>query len=125
MGQIEPHKYSGKFPQQGTFPWLYQSGSGYNTDEIADKLEGALTKYGSRMVIHYGYDVGDYTTSTSPNCQIKSVTIRKLAYDSNKRVVWGSTSTRSTISADIFIDASVKGRLARKINTACTTGRYD
>lgn len=22
------------FPQQGTFPWLYQSGSGYNTDEM-------------------------------------------------------------------------------------------
>ena len=113
------------FPQQGTFPWLYQSGSGYNTDEMADKLEGALTKYGSRMVIHYGYDVCDYTTVTSPNYQIKSVTIRKLSYDSNKRVIWGSTSTRSTIPADIFIDASVEGRLARKINSACTTGRYD
>lgn len=79
------------FPQQGTFPWLYQRRSSYNTDEMADKLEGALTKYGSRMVIHYGYDVCDYTT----------------------------------ISADIFIDASVEGRLARRINSACTTGRYD
>lgn len=120
-----PAYANSNLPQKGTFSWLYTSPSGYNTEEMCVKLDGALTKYGNRMIIHRGYDVCDYTTVTSPKYMIKTVTIRKVLQDSKKRLYWGSASSQQVITADLFIDASVEGRLARKINSACTTGRFD
>lgn len=36
-----------------------------------------------------------------------------------------SNGATETLNATVFIDASNEGRLARRVNTACTTGRFD
>lgn len=113
--------YVSPLTQQGTFGWLIGFGIGYNTDDLAAELLKSLNKY-SNIQIHWGYDICDYTTVSNPY-RITSVTIKPLCLDADKRVNWGSGAVQ-TLTADIFIDASVEGRLARMVNSACTTGRH-
>lgn len=113
--------YVSPLTQQGTFGWLVSYGIGYNTEDLAAELLKSLNKY-SNIQIHWGYDICDYTTVSNPY-RITSVTIKPLCLDTDKRVNWGSGVVQ-TLTADIFIDASVEGRLARMVNSACTTGRY-
>lgn len=83
-----------------------------------------LKAYGSRMLIYEGYDISTYTTASAPY-RITSLTIKNLVRRSDMRVGWGSNELKLTGSKFYVIDASVDGRIARSVNSACSVGRFD
>ena len=109
--------------QKGTFKQLLDLyGQFYNTDTMANYLSNYLTSSSLNVTIYHCYDITSVTTVSNPY-RISAVTIKSISRNSAGNIVWG-TSTQ-TITGDIFIDASVEGRLARTVNSAVTTGRYD
>lgn len=111
--------------QGGTFAELYAKyPRGYNVTAFSTALRNMLKEYGSRMLIYEGYDISAYTTVSSPY-RITSLNIKNLVRRSDKRIGWGSTEYKLTGSKFYVIDASTEGRIARVVNSACTTGRFD
>ncbi len=114
--------WNGTHPQRGTFAYWYgETGSFYNTDTMASLLHSNLAKY-SNVVIRYCFDVTSVVTATSP-FRITAVNLKNIYRDTDGNIKWGTTT--SVEYGTIFIDASEEGRLARIVNSAVTTGRYD
>lgn len=108
--------------QKGTFEyWYSQFGSFYNTDEMAELLLSNLAKY-DNVTILFKYDICNVTTASNPY-RITSVSLKNIYRDSDGNIKWGNDI--KTESCSIFIDASEEGRVARKVNSAVSTGRYD
>lgn len=118
----DTRQWNGVFPQKGTFEyWFNTLGSHYNTDEMANLLYTSISKY-SNVEIRFQYDVVSFERLTNPY-RISSLTFKKIHRDTDGNIKWGSDTFTETGS--IFIDASEEGRLARLINSAVSTGRYD
>lgn len=118
----DTRQWNGVFPQDGTFGYWYNTlGSHYNTDEMADLLLSSISKY-SNVEIKFQYDVVSFERITNPY-RISSLTFRNIYRDIDGNIKWGSDTFTETGS--MFIDASEEGRLARLINSAVSTGRYD
>lgn len=108
--------------QKGSY-FYYRTSLGLGFDRIAlsDKCKASMTN--GNVTIFYGQDIYTFTAGGAPY-KISSVTISPISRDSQGRVVWTNTATKTTLNASVFIDASTDGRIARKVNTACTVGRY-
>ena len=116
-------KWNNKLVQKGSFQLLFnQFGQFYNTDTVANYLNSFLTNSSLNVTIYHCYDITSVNTATNPY-RITSVTIRSITRNTTGNIVF--TGATQTITGDIFIDASVEGRLARTVNSAVTTGRYD
>ena len=72
----------------------------------------------------YSADIINYSFGVNPR-RILSVTVSPIAWDEERRIVWQEGGEGVKYTADVFIDASTDGRLAGKVNSACTVGRYD
>lgn len=93
----------------------------YNTDSFAAYLYAYLIQY-NNITVHHNKDIKSIATATNPY-RITSVTLGNISRNSSGIVVWG-TSTQ-TLACDMIIDASDEGRIARTVNSAVITGRYD
>lgn len=114
--------WNGGFVQHGTFEYWYNCfGAFYNTDEMAKLLLSNLAKY-SNVEVLFQYDISDIQTLSNPY-RITSVTLKNIYKDSDGNIKWGNNVYTETVS--VLIDASEDGRIARTVNTAVTTGRYD
>lgn len=136
--------------QKGTFSYMfnntdspdnkYERGAFYNTEKMAEfLLEDCLGKYmygGDECLdIAFSTDItgaetnGSKITSVS-TCQLQRIlTMDKYTNNELMYVVdWiddDSDDFKKDVKADIFIDASEDGRLARMAGIITTTGRYD
>lgn len=118
----DTRQWNGKYVQKGTFSYWYNTlGSHYNTDEMAQLLLNSISKY-SNVTIKFQYDVVSFERVTNPY-RISSLTFKNIYRDTDGNIKWGNNSFTETGS--MFIDASEEGRLARLVNSAVTTGRYD
>lgn len=126
---------NGEFYHQGTFKTLYNRfPMPYNTQEMSNYLKSSLNDY----LVDYKtqYDISRVICkekaagNTEEPIKIEKITIRGIARDNeaadytNGYVKW-TNAAPITITGKIFIDASEEGRLARSLNTAATTGRYN
>lgn len=126
---------NGEFYHQGTFKTLYNRfPMSYNTQEMSNYLKSSLNDY----LVDYKtqYDISRVICkekaagNTEEPIKIEKITIRGIARDNeaadytNGYVKW-TNAAPITITGKIFIDASEEGRLARSLNTAATTGRYN
>lgn len=125
----------GNFYHRGTFETLYNRfPMSYNTQEMSNYLKSSLHDY----LVDYKtqYDISRVICkekadgNTEEPIKIEKITIRGIARDNeatdntNGYVKW-TNAAPITITGEIFIDASEEGRLARSLNTAATTGRYN
>lgn len=125
----------GNFYHRGTFETLYNRfPMSYNTQEMSNYLKSSLNDY----LVDYKtqYDISrvifkeNAAGNTKEPIRIEKITIRGIARDNeaadntNGYVKW-TNAAPITITGEIFIDASEEGRLARSLNTAATTGRYN
>lgn len=108
--------------QKGSY-YYYRTGlgTGFNRIALSDKCKTSMAN--GNVTIFYGQDIFSVAAGGAPY-KITSVTISPIGRDSQDRVVFTNTTTKTTLNATVFIDASVDGRIARKVNTACTVGRY-
>lgn len=114
--------YKGSLVQQGSYYFYRNSlGSGFNRIALSDKCKTSMAN--GNVTIFYGQDIFSCAAGGAPY-KITSVTISPIGRDSQDRVVFTNTATKTTLNATVFIDASVDGRIARKVNSACTVGRY-
>ena len=114
--------WNGGFVQSGTFEyWYNQYGSFYNTDEMAALLLDNLAKYNNVEVL-FQYDISAISTASNP-FRITSVTLKSIYRDADGNIKWGSSTRVENVS--VVVDASTEGRIARKVNSSVTTGRYD
>ena len=121
---IDLRKYNGKLVQGGSFgDWYSYLGNRqyYNTDSFASYLNTYLTQY-SNIRIHHKYDIESVVTATNPY-RITYITIRSISRNSSNIIVWGNST--DTIPCNMVIDASDEGRIARTVNSAVITGRFD
>ena len=95
---------------------------GFSREALSNYCKNLMNTY--NVTVLYGCDIYNYTYASNPR-RITSITYSQISRDSNGRIVWTDLSAQGTITADVFIDASTDGRLARKENSACTIGRYD
>ena len=94
----------------------------YGVGEMSKLLKvDTLGKY-NNISIFTGYDISGFRTASSPY-RITSIDIKKIYRDADWHIKWGASSL--TFDGAVFIDASEEGRLARCVNTAVTSGRYD
>lgn len=118
----DTRQWNGVFPQKGTFEyWFNMLGSHYNTDEMANLLYTSISKY-SNVEIKFQYDIVSFERVTNPY-RISSLTFKNIYRDTDGNIKWGTDTFTETGS--VFIDASEECRLARLINSAASTGRYD
>ena len=118
----DTRSWNGDNVQKGTFNyWYNELGSFYNTDEMAELLLDNLIKY-NNVTILFNYDICNVTTALNPY-RITSVTLKSIYRDTDGNIKWGNESM--TENCGILIDASEEGRIARTVNSAVSTGRYD
>lgn len=121
---IDLRKYNGTPVQGGSFgDWYSSLGSKqyYNTDTMASNFATYLNNY-SNITVYHRKDIKSVTTANSPY-RITGVTLQSITRGSNGIIAWSGTT--STLTCDMFIDASDEGRIARTVNAATITGRYD
>ena len=113
---------SGKHTACGSFTfWNDTYPLYYGVNEMSQLLKSSLGKY-LNVSVYLSHDICEFKTSNNPFC-ITSVTVKKIYRDTDGNIKWGISSL--AFAGDVFIDASDDGRLARMINTAVSTGRYD
>ncbi len=118
----DTRSWNNDFPQDGTFSYWYNTlGSHYNTDEMANLLYTSISKY-ANVEIMFQYDVVGFERITNPY-RITTLNLKNIYRDTDGNIKWGNNTC--TVTGSIFIDASEEGRLARLINSAVSTGRYD
>ncbi|MCL2165089.1 MAG: FAD-dependent oxidoreductase, partial [Oscillospiraceae bacterium] len=108
---------------QGSFAFWHDTYPNYyGISEMSKLLKTeSLGKY-SNVSVYTGYDITGFRTVGDP-FRITSVDIKKIYRDADGHIRWGVTSL--TFDGAVFVDASDEGRLARRVNTAATCGRYD
>jgi len=113
----------GEFSARGSFAYWHDTYPlHYGVGEMSKLLKvDTLGKYGN-VSIYAGYDICGFKTESNP-FRIVSVDVKKIYRDADGIIKWGES--KLTFKGDAFIDASDEGRLARRVNTAVTTGRFD
>ena len=118
--------HNGQPVQRGSYGFYKGAlGLGFNRLALASQCAKSMdNSNGVYVEVYYGSDIYSHTVSNPPYT-LRSVNIVPVQRNSNGYIIWGSTANQITLNATVFIDASVEGRLARTVNTACITGRYD
>jgi len=113
----------GQTTARGSFAFWYDTyPQYYGVAEMSKLLKtDSLGKF-NNVSIYTGYDICGYKTESSPH-RIASVDVKKIYRDADGYIKWGVSQL--TFGGAAFIDASDEGRLARRVNTAATIGRYD
>ena len=113
----------GQFTARGSFAyWHGVYPQHYGVNEMSKLLKvDSLGKY-NNVSIYTGYDVSGFQTERNPY-RLTSVTAKKIYRDTDGFIKWGASQV--TFNGAVFIDASDEGRLARRVNSAVTVGRYD
>jgi hypothetical protein len=105
-------------PQGGSFRrWYRTQGQAYNVDRMVETLRGELDRAGVDLRSYH-----DLTDVTVENGRIDSVTLAPLERRDGQTSVGES---RVSVDADVFVDASESGRLARLADVPLTVGRAD
>ena len=113
----------GMLTARGSFAFWHDSyPKHYGVAEMSKLLKtDSLGKY-NNVSIYTGYDIVGFRTESNPY-RITSVDVKKIFRDADGYIKWGAAAM--TFNGAVFVDASDEGRLARRVNTAATCGRYD
>ena len=112
----------GQHTAHGSFAYWYDTCPlYYGVNEMSQLLKLSLGKY-TNVSVYTGHDVYAFTAVKNPY-RISSVAVKKIYRDTDGFIKWGLSSL--TFTADVFIDASDDGRLARMANSSVTVGRFD
>ncbi|WP_003543732.1 FAD-dependent oxidoreductase [Desulfotomaculum nigrificans] len=105
---------------QGSFGrWYAKAGQFYNTDRMAQIIEDDLAQFPNLKIL-YGYDIAEVGLEQNKITELK---LRSLRRETNGTVVWGPG--RQKVKGQVFIDASVDGRLTRLAGNPVSVGRAD
>ena len=113
----------GKHTARGSFGFWYDTYPYfYGVSEMSKLLkEDTLGKYGN-VSVYAGYDICGFRTASNPH-RITSIDVKRIYRDADGHIKWGVSML--SFNGAVFIDASDEGRLARRVNTSVTVGRYD
>ncbi|NLK01271.1 MAG: FAD-dependent oxidoreductase [Clostridia bacterium] len=108
--------------QQGSFArWLEQTGRYYNTNMFSRILEEEV-KGNENITVYPSMDILDVEKDSQG--RILKLTLQEIKRESESgRIIWGEK--KQQIEAEIFIDGSMDGRLARLAEVPLVTGRKD
>lgn len=112
--------WQGQLVTQGSFGrWYSKAGQFYNTRRMSQIIQEDLSQF-SNITILYGYDLWDLKLKGD---EIKEINLKNIARNDQGVVVWGDQEKR--IAGQVFIDASVDGRLTRLSGNTLSVGRGD
>ncbi|AEG61852.1 FAD-dependent oxidoreductase [Desulforamulus ruminis] len=112
--------WQGQVVTQGSFGrWFAKAGQFYNTDRMAQIIAADLSQFPNLKIV-YSYDLEDLVVEEQ---QIKELKLRSTYRNLKGEVVWGPGLQR--VPGQVFIDASVDGRLTRLTGNEVSTGRGD
>ncbi len=112
--------WQGKLVTQGSFGrWYSEAGQFYNTAAMAKIIQEDLAQF-PNITILYSYDLADLKLKDD---LIKEITLKNIYRNDQGVVVWGDQEKR--IASEVFIDASVDGRLTRLSGNRLSVGRGD
>ncbi|GAB6179370.1 FAD-dependent oxidoreductase [Desulfotomaculum defluvii] len=112
--------WKGQLVTQGSFGrWYSKAGQFYNTAAMAKIIQEDLARF-PNITILYSYDLSDLKLKDD---LIKEITLKNIYRNDQGVVVWGDQEKR--IAGEVFIDASVDGRLTRLSGNPISVGRGD
>lgn len=112
--------WQGKVVTQGSFGrWYAKAGQFYNTQTMAQIIKDDLAKFPNITVL-YGYDLENVRLEDN---RIYELDLRKIHRKNSGEVAWGDQIER--VKGQIFIDATVDGRLTRLSGNTVSIGRAD
>jgi len=117
--------WQGEFPTRGSFArWFEAFGQGYNTKKMAELLyKDIVEQHPGKVEILFNHEI-EAVHLDRKGTEISGITVRPIERNAETQAVeWVGEPRR--ISAEVFIDASDTGRLARLANVPLSPGRAD
>lgn len=112
--------WKGQVVTQGSFGgWYAKAGQFYNTYRMSQIIKEDLKQFANLTVL-YAYDL-EYVTVK--NNSITQITLRNIFRKSSGEIAWGPGVEK--VRGQIYIDASVDGRLTRLSGNEVSVGRAD
>lgn len=112
--------WQGKAVTQGSFGrWYAKAGQFYNTKTMAQIIKEDLSRFPNLKIL-YSYDLADVKVNDN---QISEITLQEIYRRESGEVAWGQDVKR--VKGQIFIDATVDGRLTRLSGNTVSVGRAD
>ncbi|MEG6523095.1 FAD-dependent oxidoreductase [Desulfotomaculum sp. 1211_IL3151] len=112
--------WKGQLVTQGSFGrWYSKAGQFYNNQRMAQIIQEDLSQF-PNITILYGYDLFDLKLKGD---EIREITLKPISRNDQGVVDWGDQEKK--IAGQVFIDASVDGRLTRLSDNQLSVGRGD
>jgi hypothetical protein len=123
---MDKRMWKESFPQKGSFErWRESAGDFYNVDQMSDIILKDLMACPNIKIL-FKYDIEDILAINNDKQRIiKGLILRKIYRNSSGYIVFNTKIPRCKVFADVFIDASNDGKLARLTEFSHTVGRYD